>query len=263
MTPYVGSGAPADDLPDDGFGDDDVDEDDDSGPSTSGRGGGDGGPMNADLIEELRRAGYKLSSTGGEVYFEKANAAPKAASRATARSAARSAGAAASSISAGSDIAAPAASAAGATAAAGGPPPSASAAAVADDFDPARWRLMAEAVRINDPRPETSGWWLPADDKTAGSSSAADDAAASALADSATVRRQLMRVGSPQEAVDLLKAVFPAWAANGWRLVHVSSGGAVEAPTPAEAAAALRGIALAAKCSAFDVDLRCGRVPDG
>jgi hypothetical protein len=45
--------------------------------------------------------------------------------------------------------------------------------------------------------------------------------------------------------------VFPQWAANGFRLVHMSSGGQVQAPTPAEAAHALRGVAVASKRAAM------------
>jgi hypothetical protein len=48
-----------------------------------------------------------------------------------------------------------------------------------------------------------------------------------------------------------LESVFPQWAANGFRLVHMSSGGQVQAPTPAEAAHALRGVAVASKRAAM------------
>jgi hypothetical protein len=44
-----------------------------------------------------------------------------------------------------------------------------------------------------------------------------------------------------------LDETFPAWANNGCRLVHMGTGGQVEAPTPAEAAYALKGVGLAAK----------------
>lgn len=44
-----------------------------------------------------------------------------------------------------------------------------------------------------------------------------------------------------------LDETFPTWANNGCRLVHMGSGGQVEAPTPAEAAYALKGVGLAAK----------------
>lgn len=71
-----------------------------------------------------------------------------------------------------------------------------------------------------------------------------------------SVRRQLQQLGSPQEVVELLRLVFPAWSNNGWRLVAMSSGHQVEAPTPAEAAAALRGLALAARHSRLGVELR-------
>jgi hypothetical protein len=63
----------------------------------------------------------------------------------------------------------------------------------------------------------------------------------------AKVQRTLLSFQHPKQLFALLQAVFPAWAANGCWLVSQSGPGVVSAPTPAEAAAAVKGLALAAR----------------
>jgi hypothetical protein len=63
----------------------------------------------------------------------------------------------------------------------------------------------------------------------------------------AKVQRTLLGFQHPNQLFALLRAVFPAWTANGCWLVSQSGPGVVSAPTPAEAAAAVKGLALAAR----------------
>ncbi|KXZ54321.1 hypothetical protein GPECTOR_5g404 [Gonium pectorale] len=57
----------------------------------------------------------------------------------------------------------------------------------------------------------------------------------------------LQQLSTPQQVLDFLELSYPAWAANGYRLVDMRSGRPVAAPSPAEAAHCLRALALTAR----------------
>jgi hypothetical protein len=61
------------------------------------------------------------------------------------------------------------------------------------------------------------------------------------------IQRTLLSFKHPNAVLALLQSVFPAWAANGCWLVSQMGPGVVAGPSPAEAAAALKGLALAAR----------------
>uniref|UniRef100_A0A383WBY4 RAP domain-containing protein n=1 Tax=Tetradesmus obliquus TaxID=3088 RepID=A0A383WBY4_TETOB len=61
------------------------------------------------------------------------------------------------------------------------------------------------------------------------------------------VQRRLLGFKQPEQLLAYIERCFPDWAANGCWLLHQQRAGVVPAPTPAEAAAALKGVALAAK----------------
>ncbi|KAI8474797.1 MAG: hypothetical protein J3K34DRAFT_517884 [Monoraphidium minutum] len=67
----------------------------------------------------------------------------------------------------------------------------------------------------------------------------------------ARVRGALQRGDSPEQLLRLAEAAYPLWAANGCRLLDMARGAPVEAPGPAEAAAMLKGAALAARRRRF------------
>lgn len=63
----------------------------------------------------------------------------------------------------------------------------------------------------------------------------------------ASIQRVILSCRHPRDVTGLLQAVFPAWCDNGCWLVSQSVAGVVCGPTPAEAAVALKGLALAAR----------------
>lgn len=124
---------------------DDV-EDTPGAPSTSGRG------AEPSWHKDLERAGFKLASSGGLTFLEKAMNSPQSSSGSTSAPKSRratSSAAASASAAAAEEAAAPAA---------GLKPLNA---AIVDEFDVDRWQKLAEAVSISDPKPDTAVWWLP------------------------------------------------------------------------------------------------------
>jgi hypothetical protein len=85
---------------------------------------------------------------------------------------------------------------------------------------------------------------------TSTTSSSTDETTSSSSSSSrmtaAAIQRTLLGFSHPRALLALLTAVFPAWAANGGRLLSLTGPGVVAGPGPAEAAAALKGLALAA-----------------
>jgi hypothetical protein len=65
------------------------------------------------------------------------------------------------------------------------------------------------------------------------------------------VQKRLLGFRQPEQLLAYVESCFPDWAANGCWLLHQQRAGVVAAPTPAEAAAALKGVALAAKRAGF------------
>lgn len=68
----------------------------------------------------------------------------------------------------------------------------------------------------------------------------------------ASIQRVLLSFHHPSGLLGLLSAVFPSWVSNGGWLVCQSGVGVVPGPTPAEAAVALKGLALAARRARFN-----------
>jgi hypothetical protein len=139
--------------------------------------------------------------------------------------------------------------------------------AVRSEFDPLLWRQQNSSSGADSTSQDT--WYA----QTAGSSSstAVADAAAGRSASSSSsggrsgqarsaaaraqacrdVQRRLLGFQQPEALLGYVEACFPDWAANGCWLLHQQRAGVVMAPTPAEAAAALKGVALAAKRAGF------------
>lgn len=63
----------------------------------------------------------------------------------------------------------------------------------------------------------------------------------------ASIQRVILSCRHPREVTGLLQAVFSSWCDNSCWLVSQSVAGVVCGPTPAEAAVALKGLALAAR----------------
>jgi hypothetical protein len=138
--------------------------------------------------------------------------------------------------------------------------------AVRSEFDPLLWRQQSGSSGAD----STAGdsWYTqPAGSS---SSSAVTDAAASRSGSSSSsgqlgqasnaaarakacrdVQRRLLGFQQPEQLLGYVEACFPDWAGNGCWLLHQQRAGVVVAPTPAEAAAALKGVALAAKRAGF------------
>eukprot|EP00879_Flechtneria_rotunda_P018508 GHRR01019420.1.p1 GENE.GHRR01019420.1~~GHRR01019420.1.p1 ORF type:complete len:734 (+),score=290.90 GHRR01019420.1:100-2301(+) len=68
---------------------------------------------------------------------------------------------------------------------------------------------------------------------------------------SAAVQQHLKSFNSPEQLLQFLESQFATWSQNGCWLADQRKRGVVTAPTPAEAAAALKGVALAAKRAAY------------
>lgn len=64
----------------------------------------------------------------------------------------------------------------------------------------------------------------------------------------------------PDELLEYVSSAFPRWKANSYRLVHMAHSHAVPAPSPYEAATAIRGAALAAKTANFGANQRSNLV---
>ncbi|GFR47689.1 hypothetical protein Agub_g9437, partial [Astrephomene gubernaculifera] len=81
------------------------------------------------------------------------------------------------------------------------------------------------------------------------------------------VAAALRGLREPQQVLDFLDLSYPQWAANGYRLVDMRSGGTVPAPSPAEAAHCLRALALTARRTNIGgwrcLDLAAGRQVQG
>lgn len=75
-----------------------------------------------------------------------------------------------------------------------------------------------------------------------------------------TVHQHLLSYKHPDKLLAYIERCFPAWSRNGCWLLHQSRLGVVAAPTPGEAAAALKGVALAAKRAGYNVTQTHGLV---
>jgi hypothetical protein len=81
----------------------------------------------------------------------------------------------------------------------------------------------------------------------ASATSSSDESSSSRNITASGIQRTLLSFKHPDAVLALLQIVFPAWAANGCWLVSQTGLGVVAAPSPAESAAALKGLALAAR----------------
>jgi hypothetical protein len=151
--------------------------------------------------------------------------------------------------------------------------------AVRSEFDPLLWRQRSNSSGA-DSLAGDSWYTQPA---RSSSASAVADAAASRLDSSSSsrgrpgqastaaarakacrdVQRRLLGFQQPEQLLGYIEACFPDWAGNGCWLLHQQRAGVVVAPTPAEAAAALKGVALAAKRAGFSAVQTQGLVSSG
>jgi hypothetical protein len=146
--------------------------------------------------------------------------------------------------------------------------------AVRSEFDPLVWQQQTDTGSGVAARAADSWYTQPAGSSStsSSSSSAVSDAAAGSVGSSSSssgvrpglassaaarakacrdVQRRLLGFRQPEQLLAYIEACFPDWAANGCWLLHQQRAGVVAAPTPAEAAAALKGVALAAKRAGF------------
>lgn len=140
--------------------------------------------------------------------------------------------------------------------------------AVRPEFAPSVWSQQPGAAATS--QQATGSTWYGAAGAAAahGSSSTAPAAAptgrrggvAASAAVQAEVQQQLLGFAHPSQLLSHVEACFPAWAANGCWLVDQARLGVVAAPTPAEAATCLKGVALAAKRSGLSASQTQGLV---
>jgi hypothetical protein len=207
-------------------------------------------------IEDLRQEGFDVLGRNGQLFLQRGDVTQQQQQQLQ------------PSISPGSKPRTGAAAGAGRPAGGGGSRQQQSAAkpvsdkslAIRLEFDPLVWKQPA-AAGGNGNNTSSSSPAKPAAAAWYGSNTVASAAAESTVqpntnsnsgslpqsAVRSNVRKQLLSFSHPDKLLQFVAACFPTWAANGFWLVDQQQPGVVAAPTPAEAAAALKGVAVSAK----------------
>jgi hypothetical protein len=149
--------------------------------------------------------------------------------------------------------------------------------AVRQEFDAAVWQQAIKAATkgssserydaaASEPTTAAGAWYatsaqqqqqaqapsLPQQQQHAAAAATPTPTTSSSSMKPAAIQRALLGFHHPSQQMGLLAAVFPAWADNGcWLVDQLRPGVISPAPTPAEAAVALKGLALAAKRAGF------------